>query len=120
MILQILSILKNDEALKQLLGASESDSRIYPFSAPLKDKCIVYTFSPVTDDKILRQDRLEVRTIAKDLETATAIESRVRALLLTLGDTAIQIGLNGGGTLEDMKTGTYHLISTFICKYRSI
>ena len=117
MILDVLTILNNDSALVTLLGGTAQDTKIYPYSAELKDKCIVYTLSPVSEEDIKKVDRLEIRTVCTDFGTAIAISDRVSTILKTIGDSAngdlLQVSVNGGGTLEDMKTGAIHIIKYY-------
>lgn len=125
-ITDILNILKADSTLKTLLGATASDTKLYPYSAD-KDRannCIVYIVSPVSDEDAVRIDKLEIRIISDDLIKAHAIDSRVRTLLKTIGDTRnnnfLKIVLNGGGSLEDLATNTYHLIDYYYITQRSL
>lgn len=116
-ITDILNILKADTALKTLLGATTNDTRIYPYSTSQTDNCIVYIVSPVSDEDAKRVDRLEIRAISTDLGNAYAIDSRVRTLLKTIGDTPnnnfLNVVINGGGSLEDAKTGMYQFITYY-------
>lgn len=125
-ITEILDILKADTPLKTLQGATASDTKIYPFSADQDrcNNCIVYIVSPVSDEDAVRVDKLEIRIISNDLEKATAIDSRVRTLLKTIGDTPnrnfLKVVLNGGGALEDLETETYQIFNYYYITQRSL
>ena len=125
MITEVLGILKADAVLTSLLGTTLDDSHIYPYrtSKDRANNVIVYTFSPVSDEDAKRVDRLEIRIISSELDKAKAIDSRVRQLLKTIGDTAngimLNVVLNGGGSLEDTATSLYHIISYYYVTYRS-
>jgi len=115
---QIIQLLKDDEALQALIG-----SNIYPFSAPMKAiPCLVYVFTPSTDDGIKEQNKLEIRVIANSYASALAIDSACRRVLLTIGDTGIsdvlQCSINGGGTLQD--ANATHIITYYTLINRKV
>lgn len=110
---QIVELLRKSEALTALIG-----ERINPFSIDGFTNGIVYSLTPLTDNNIVRTDRLEIHIIADDLETATAIDQQVRKVLLTTGeepltDNILKSQINGGGSLEDAATGTKHIITYY-------
>lgn len=92
--------------------------KIEPFAVEGIQNSIIYTFTPISDNNIVRKDRLEIHIISKDYETLFSIDKAVRATLLTTGDAPLCDGIykvdaNGGGTMEDAATGTKHLITYF-------
>jgi hypothetical protein len=119
----ILSILKADIALKALLGATATDTKIYPYSTKKQANSIVYILSPVFDADAKRIDKLEIHIICTDLANAYAIDSRVRTILKTIGDTPngslLNVEVNGGGSLEDTVSSTYHIITYYYITTRS-
>lgn len=98
---------------------------VRPFGTDKIEDCIIYNIVPVSNDGAVQQDRLEITVISKDLLTAQRMLEQVKKVLLTVGDTKfnndiLDISLNGGGSLENLETETYHLKAYFIVtsKYR--
>ena len=120
---EILSILKSDETLKNLLGITIRDPRIYEFNTKEKGNLIVYTFTTLTFDKIKCQHRFECNCISEDRDDSIAIANRVRELLTTIGDGKLtdsitKCGQNGGGSFKDEEVGIFKekLIFTVVSK----
>lgn len=91
---------------------------INPYNQEGYQNGIVYNFVPLTDNKIVRTERLEIHIIASTLAEAWAIDEEVRHILLTIGDEALieginKVEINGGGSLEDIATGTKHIITYY-------
>lgn len=110
---EILSILKNDEALNNILKPTDKRPKIYYGGTDKVEDCIVSELLPVSDDTIKEVNRLELTIITKQAVTGLSILDRVKELLLTTGDTAVSntilnISLNGGGCLENLLLGTTH------------
>lgn len=107
--------LSGDTQLRELLGASDEDSRIDPRVTAKKTRVVVYKVVPVSADGHFRTDRIEIRLIDRDDDHIRAIQERVLALLLMregdaprtlslddLGKIAVYACVqNGGGELED-------------------
>jgi hypothetical protein len=116
----IIAALKADSTLHGLIA-----DKIYPLAAEQnKTPCIVYTFSPISDNKIVRIDRLEIRVISKSLITLYETDARVRQILLTMGDTPsvtgiLQASINGGGQLYNAGTDETHLFTFYTTISRS-
>lgn len=96
---------------------------LYPFGASEISNCIVYNFVPITSDKIKEQNRLEITIISLNIETGLKILSEVKEALLTFGDNKLnndilEVTLNGGGSLENLETNTFHFKANFIIKNR--
>lgn len=72
-------------------------------SSDKKEEQIIYNLVPVSDDGILKLDRLELNIICSTLEKAEAADDSIRTALLSAGDlkkNGVQdIAVNGGGTL---------------------
>lgn len=72
-------------------------------SSDKKEEQIIYNLVPVSDDGILKLDRLELNIICSTLEKAEAADDSIRIALLSAGDlkkNGVQdIAVNGGGTL---------------------
>ena len=112
----IVAALKADEALHSLI-----EDRIYFDKADINSvPCIAYTFSPITDNRIERTDRLTIMSFAiGESKTAKCLEidSRVRKILLSYGDTSsvssiLQAYVNGGSTPVDI-TPEIKQVTTF-------
>lgn len=119
MIETILGILRNDESLMSLIDCIDPNG-----TENADGNSIVYSLTPLTDDRIKRTDRLEIRIIAKSVKRMFSIDTIVRKLLLTLGDEPLRTGIqkveiNGGGQMEDLNTATYHLLAYYIITSRS-
>lgn len=117
---QVLTLLRGDEQLMALVAGIEP----HHTGDPAHNQ-IVYSFSPLTDGKAVRMDRLEIHIIAQSIAELEAIDQAVRHILLTFGDSplagdVLQVELNGGGDMEDLGTGTYHRIAYYILTSRSV
>lgn len=119
----ILSLLKVDNELKELLGCTDEDPRIYPFGVDGVKDCIVYKFMPQISDGIKEQSRVEITIITQAMELGLKILEQLKTVLLTIGDQSktnniLEISLNGGGCLENIETNTIHHKAYFIIKSR--
>lgn len=119
MIETVLGILRADAALMSLVDCIEPNG-----TENVNGNSIVYSLTLLTDDRIKRTDRLEIRIIAKSVKQMFSIDAIVRKLLLTLGDEPLRTGIqkveiNGGGQMEDLNTATYHLLAYYIITSRS-
>lgn len=114
----VLEILQNDAELSELLKPTANDSKIYAYRGQA-DTCIAYRLTPVSSDGIKAQDKLEINCISTDYATAENILSRVKDLILTVGDEKLNdeiltVSLNGGGILFDEKTEQHILKAYFV------
>lgn len=115
----IIQSLKTDESVKGFVG-----DRITAFSSGTTKDCIIYTFAPQTDNAVLRTDKLELTIISKSIDRMYAIHEAVKTRLLTFGDrpyngAILTIEANGGGVLENIKTGTFHHTTFYYIGSRS-
>lgn len=118
---EILNILKQDEQLTELLQATNQDRKIYMNETSFKGDCIVYTYTPLTNDSVKAQSRIEIDCISTDFERCSIILKRVQDLLLTTGDESateniIEIIQNGGGHLFDKEIKLHTLKAIFSIK----
>lgn len=120
----ILTLLKDDSVLKDLLGATVLNSKIHMFKTV---DGIAYRFIHLTSDKIKEQSRLEITVVNNDYARACIILERVKTILLTfadskLNDDILSVELNGGGCIENEDTKAIHLKANFIIvnKYRGV
>lgn len=110
---QILKILNEDAEIKQLIG-----EHIFLSPTSYTGEAIVFSFVPVSSDKIKRLDRMEINIITETASKGFEIEERLKQLLLTFGDQPLLNGiqdcyLNGGGSLYDFERQKYHRILYF-------
>ena len=119
MIKELISILKNDGQLTQLLGGSH----VYATPCTYKGNCVVYNWMSVNSDKILTTDKIEIHIITDTMLQAADIETRIKQLILTFGDeqltqTIRDVYLNGGGALFDEERQKLHKILYFYILYK--
>lgn len=105
---EILDILKNDAELKQLLNATKSDPKIYANNALYVGDCLTYEFTPLINNGVLVQSRIEINCYSSNYAKCYEILQAVQRLLITVGDsqltnTILTIEQNGGGYLYDEK-----------------
>lgn len=88
--------LKADATLDTLLGATGSDSKIYPETAKQlqqsKSPFIVYSVSPLKTDEVLDGDRIEFKVVDTDINNIKNIEIRLKFLLSIKDD--YRVGVN--------------------------
>ena len=89
----------------ELLDAIEKAVGL-PVRALYSDKIenqVIYKIVPLTDDGVVRSDRLELNIAVSTLEEAEQADRKIRKALLSPGDLkgngVLDIYLNGGGTL---------------------
>lgn len=123
-LIDILTILQSDSELQSLLEGTTEDKKIYGFSTT-KLKSIVYDYVDLTSNKIVGQARLTltINTLKVDYSLNMQIISKVKQLLLTLGDKQLNndiltVEQNGGGMLENQETSTIHNKIIFTIKYK--
>lgn len=99
---EVIKILMNDSELKILV------SGIYPFGEGSSvSECITYEFYTASDNGIKVTDVLMVDCIGFSIGKSLAILERVKAIILTLGDTqltskVLKVQQNGGGSLKNV------------------
>lgn len=96
---------------------------IYPFGTEKIENCIIYNLIPISSNKIIEENRLEITVISLDMETGLKIVEKIKQELITLGDkpltnNILTINLNGGGSLENLETNTFHFKAFFNVKSR--
>ena len=110
---EIYNLLKQDERLKGI--------KINPFSTNVFEKAIVYKVIPQSSNKIIEQSRLEITVIDTDYSRAEELLEIVKDILITFGDNQLNNNIlsvvqNGGGSMKNEATGTYHLSAFFNVK----
>lgn len=111
--------------IKNLLTTIESTTGIKPVafsSSSIQNlPCISYTAFRQYDDAVIESWRFQTRITASSLQEAIELEETIADALCSLGDQgsngALNIVINGGGTLEDENTRlpqilTYYDIQT--------
>lgn len=109
---EIISILKNDPKL--------SKYPIKPFGQLKVGKGITYDFNTISSNGIKAIDRLSITSIAYSIGESLEIISRVKQLLLTIGDDKLtdkilKVNQNGGGSACNTVDGKnmYHFTAIF-------
>ena len=87
-------------------------------------ECIVYSYEPVSDNGVVRKDRLTLRIIAETLPKVNEIDDMLRNILITIGDEKKIEGIfdcyvSGGGVLRDTDTHYYHSIKYYYITIKS-
>lgn len=122
MLNEILDILKADNTLSSLLGATVKDSHIY-MNRGKSDTCISYRYTLISSDGIKAQSKLEINCVSTEYRKAENMLNRVKQLLITVGDKQLNndildVALNGGGTLFEEETERHILKAYFIFTIR--
>ena len=94
---------------------------IYPFGTEKIENCIIYNLIPISSNKIIEQNRLEITVISLDMQIGLKMLENIKQALITLGDKSLTnnilaINLNGGGSLENLETNTFHFKAFFNIK----
>lgn len=94
---------------------------IYPFGTDKIEDCVVYNLIPTSSNKIIEQNRLEITVICLDMGIGLQMIENIKKVLITLGDNGLNnnilsIELNGGGSLENLETNTFHFKAFFNIK----
>lgn len=111
--------------IKEILGTLSALSiPVKPLFTDSIEDCIVYTYNSLTDDGATAQKNLELRLITKTYENAEVMRKKIIELLVPIGDSIKIDGiyscvLNGGGSLFDENTKTYHTLLYFNLVIRS-
>lgn len=103
-LVELITILKNDTTLKTLLKATVTNTKITPI--PLISEGIGYSFIPLTNDGIKEQSQFELTIMNADLLRCYEIKEQVDKSLITMGDTPLtntilEVSQNGGGSYFD-------------------
>lgn len=108
-----------NDILKLLKGATDLPIRL--INNNKVEKCIIYKITPINDDGIKRQDRLEVQIVGFDIVEIEQEDLKIRKSLLSFGDRnddILSIELNGGGVLgkdtniESISKYSFYVITT--------
>lgn len=112
-----------NNVLINLINAIET--ALTPLNLPLKpfgtfevEDCVCYTFYNENDNGCVRNDRLELRVIAYQMDTLFEAETAIKQALVSVGDIGKISGIksieeNGGGLMQDTETKTVHLLMYF-------
>lgn len=105
MITEIVTALKSATSLK-----------VYPFYTDELKECIVYEWTPQSDDGSKQTAQLMVRIKTKTMANAEGYSTAVKKALISLGDEAVNeayVKQNGGGSLKDAATGFIDYVMYF-------
>ena len=97
-----------------------TNGQIRPFGTLPLGKGLTYEFSMNSSNGIKATDRLSVTSVAYSIDESLQILSRVKKLLITIGDTPFsqsikKIVQNGGGSASNVVDGKtmYHFTAIF-------
>lgn len=117
MIYAMINKLKNDTYLSTLLNASSTDCKIYPINASIDNApCLSYNDTPISDDGVIKEDRLEIRAMDKNYDNVVEMIKTVSEILIIKegdpgfeanGFSILSCTQNGGGSLKDTKNNVY-------------
>lgn len=112
-----------NDVLKLLKSATNLPIRF--ISNDKVEKCIIYKITPINDDGIKRQDRLEIQIVGFDIAEIESEDLKIRKALLSFGDrqdNILSIELNGGGmmggslekdtNIESLRKVSFYVITT--------
>ena len=110
--------------ITDIVSALESATslRVYPFWTDELKECIVYEWTPRSDDGSKQNAQLMIRIKAKSMARAESIAKAVKNAILSLGDekkNGAWCKQNGGGTLKNEATGFIDYIMYFDLVFRS-
>lgn len=112
--------------ITDIVSALESATKLeaYPFWTDELKECIVYEWTPLSDDGSRQTAQLMVRVKTKAMATAEEMAAAVKNALIEIGDGGRVDGLvaceqNGGGMLKNEDTGFIDYIMYFDLVFRS-
>lgn len=112
--------------IKEIVTALKSATslEVHPFWTDELKECIVYEWTPLSDNGSTQTAQLMVRVKTRDMATAEAKADLVKGALLRKGDGGNVEGLtaceqNGGGTLKNENTGFIDYIMYFDLVFKS-
>ena len=110
--------------ITDIVSALESATslRVYPFWTDELKECIVYEWTPRSDDGSNQNAQLMIRIKTKSMARAESIATAVKTAILSLGyekKTGAWCKQNGGGTLKNEATGFIDYIMYFDLVFRS-
>jgi len=103
---------------------SATSLKVYPFWTDELKECIVYEWTPLSDNGSKQTAQLMVRIKVKNMTDAETYAVAVKNALVSIGDGSAVDGLtaceqNGGGTLKNEATGFIDYIMYFDLIWRS-
>ena len=112
--------------IKEIVSALESATKlkVYPFWTDELKECIVYEWTPLSDDGSKQTAQLMVRIKTKSIGAAESFAVTVKQALISIGDGSQVEGLtacehNGGGMLKNEDTGFIDYIMYFDLIFKS-
>jgi len=112
--------------ITDIVSALESATslKVYPFWTDELKECIVYEWTPLSDDGSKQAAQLMVRVKTKSFANAETYAVKVKNALIDIGDGGRVDGLvaceqNGGGTLKNADTDYIDYIMYFDLIFKS-
>lgn len=87
---------------------------IVPLEAENTGEQVIYNITPISDNGILKANRLQLNIVAKNLAYAEMYDTAIRKAILNIGDSCPVDGINsitvnGGGTLTS-EAGVHRIV----------
>ena len=101
---------------------SATQLKVYPFWTDELKECIVYEWTPQSDDGNKQTAQLMIRIKVQSMARAESLAKAVKTALISLGDekkNEAWCKQNGGGTLKNEATGFIDYIMYFDLVFRS-
>lgn len=117
--------LEQDEALKELLKGTDTDTHISAMYADYKEESnvVIFTVTPQGSDGIVKKDRVQVKVIGETLTELEKIVARIDEMFITVSDRPIGFIMhgeqNGGGVMPNLENNTITLIRYYDILTRS-
>ena len=110
--------------ITDIVSALESATKlpVYPFWTDELKECIVYEWTPRSDDGNKQRAQLMIRIKTKTMACAESLATTVKQTLVSLGDEKKNDAWckqNGGGTLKNEATGFIDYIMYFDLVFKS-
>ena len=110
--------------ITDIVSALESATKlpVYPFWTDELKECIVYEWTPRSDDGNKQRAQLMIRIKTKPMARAESLATTVKQTLISLGDEKKNDAWckqNGGGTLKNEATGFIDYIMYFDLVFKS-
>ena len=110
--------------ITDIVSALESATKlpVYPFWTDELKECIVYEWTPRSDDGNKQRAQLMIRIKTKTMARAESLATTVKQTLVSLGDEKKNDAWckqNGGGTLKNEATGFIDYIMYFDLVFKS-
>jgi len=110
--------------ITRIVSALESATAldVHPFYTDELKECVIYEWTPLSDDGAKQHAQLMVRIKATSMAAAETLADAIKKKLISLGDdkkNGAWCKQNGGGTLKNSATGYIDWIMYFDLTFKS-